>query len=167
MQKTTDFSTLNKIKSPHFLIRTVWPKLKNIAGGKYLFSCIFRSIEPSFHSICPTIEKIEEGHARVSIKDGSGIGTKSNLLHHNALANLGEFSARIALASMLDAKGQSTLSKIEAEYVQMAFNYVYADSVCHTFDHSNQETDICIRTDIKNSKSELVCVVYTTWKIRA
>ena len=152
--------------SPSKMIQVGWTKLKKFPAGNKIFSSLVSRYIPYTGSISPLVLSIENGQARVMLKDRKAVRNHLNSIHAIALANVGEFSTGLCLISQLPTSANAILVKIEIEYLKKARGDLIAEALFQYSDSSNKDEEFKITSNISNSKNEIVSRVFATWRVR-
>ena len=69
-------------------IRDLWLRTRRLPAGDRIFSLALGRIVPYTGTISPRVEVLEEGHARVSMRDRRGVRNHLHSIHAVAILNL-------------------------------------------------------------------------------
>ncbi|KAB8039228.1 DUF4442 domain-containing protein [Silvanigrella paludirubra] len=157
---------LPDFSSPSEMIQVGWEKLKKIPGGNKIFSTIVSKYIPYTGSVSPLVLSIENGQARVMLKDKRAVRNHLNCIHAIALANVGEFSTGLCLISQLPKTAMAILVKIEVEYLKKARGNLISESLFQYASTTKNNEDLRITANVLDEKNEIVTKVHATWRIR-
>ena len=157
---------LPNLSSPNEMIQVGWSKLKKIPGGNKIFSSLASRYIPYTGSVSPIVLSIENGQARVLMKDKRAVRNHLNCIHAIALANVGEFSTGLCLISQLPNTAMAILVKIEVEYLKKARGDLVSESLFQYSVDTKNNDDLRLTANILNEKNEIVTKVHATWRIR-
>ena len=99
------------------LIRRI-QRLIALPGGRKLAALLIGRAIPYAGTIEPLIQSVETGRAEVAMADRRGVRNHLRSIHAIALANLGEFTANLAVVSRQPPKTRWIVTKMEIEYVK-------------------------------------------------
>lgn len=155
-----------QLSSPSSMIQLGWSKLKKIPGGNIIFSSLVSKYIPYTGSIAPVILSIENGQARVLLKDRRSVRNHLDSIHAIALANVGEFSTGLCLISQLPESAMAILTKIEVDYLKKARGDLISEAIYQYNDLKQNDAEHKITANILNSNNEIVTKVCATWRVR-
>jgi acyl-coenzyme A thioesterase PaaI-like protein len=158
--------TLSNYKSPSYLIKNSWGKFKGVPNGNVIFSKIVGQFIPYTGSISPLVETIEDGYAKVFLRDRKAIRNHLDSIHAIALANVGEFTTGLSVISQLSETAKAILVRIEVEYLKKARGDLISEASSKIPTDITQDTEFKVEANIKNLQNEVVCKVTATWRVR-
>jgi acyl-coenzyme A thioesterase PaaI-like protein len=157
---------MKKFRSPSFLIRTLWPRMNWLPGGKRLFAFFLARFIPYTGSMGPLIQKIDRGLSEVLLRDRKAVRNHLDSIHAIALINVGELASGLALMSLLQDTQMGILVKIEAHYLKKARGDLVAKGFCSPIPLECQG-EWPVTSEIYNQAGEVACRVFATWSIRS
>ena len=111
-------------------VKTTWDHLKEVPGGKKLFSYIAGTKAPYTWTVRPEVDSLSKGRAQVSITDRKDVRNHLNSIHAMALGNLTEFTANLALMYTMPEKSRFIVKKFDIEYRKKARGTIRAVADC-------------------------------------
>lgn len=92
--------------------------LQSVPGGYWILSRLIGLAVPYTATMGADIVQLGEGSAVVKLADHRRVRNHLNSIHALALANLGEFTANLALISLCPPHGRFIVTKLETEYLK-------------------------------------------------
>lgn len=120
---------------------------------------------PYSGSIQARIEKIEAGHAEVSLQDRKKVRNHLNSIHAIALVNLGEISTGLAVLSAIGEDMRGILLEINAEYLKKARGRLTAIADFQIPEKFEDRSRHVVVATITDQAGETVTLVKATWQI--
>ncbi|MEN8204850.1 MAG: DUF4442 domain-containing protein [Pseudomonadota bacterium] len=145
-------------------LRKYWQRLATLPAGKRLFSRLLGKYVPYTGHLGATIEVLEPGHCIVTLKERRKLRNHLRSVHAMALANLGEMATGLALMNGLPEKMRGILTRFDIEYLKKARGLLTAECHCE-IPSSNQECELDISCEIRDTAGDMVCVVTAHWLI--
>jgi len=139
-----------------------WQWLESKPLGKWLFNRLIRVVNPYTGALKAKIVKLEQGYARVELKDRRGVRNHLNSIHAIALTNLGEFSSGIALISLFDENMRGIPKQISIDFLKKARGTLLAECTTSLPEFSDS-LEHPVVAEIKNSDNEIVARVHVKW----
>ena len=139
-----------------------WQWLEAKPLGVWVFNRLIRFINPYTGALKARVIKIEQGYARVELKDRRGVRNHLNSIHAIALTNLGEFCSGIALISLFKQNMRGIPKQIQIEFLKKARGKLTAECTTSVPDFA-ESLEHTVIAEIKNSDDELVAKVSVKW----
>ena len=153
-----DFS----LNSPKLL--TLWSRFSSLPKGKWLFSKVAGVLSLYTGSIGAQVEEIQEGYAKLTLRDHRKIRNHLNSIHALAQANLGEFATTLAVSSILPEGMRGIPISLSIDYLKKARGVLTAESSSPA-PVPGQDQVLDIEAKIVNSEGVLVSKVVVQWKV--
>lgn len=144
------------------LIRRI-QRLIALPGGKKLAALLIGRAIPYTGTIEPLIQSVETGRAEVAMADRRGVRNHLRSIHAVALANLGEFTANLAVVSRQPPKTRWIVTKMDITFVKKARGRLVATASAPEIDWT-RDAETSVETVIRDPSSDLVARVQTTIK---
>ena len=131
-------------------IRDLWLRTRRLPAGDRIFSLALGRIVPYTGTISPRVEVLEEGHARVSMRDRRGVRNHLHSIHAVAILNLAEVTGGLALNYGLPADARAILTALSIEYSKKARGRLTAEArvdLPGTSERREYEFDTLVRDD--------------------
>jgi acyl-coenzyme A thioesterase PaaI-like protein len=150
--------------SPGERLRALWKKLSPLPGGRWMFSRMVGFMAPYSGTIGATIETLEPGYCKVSMRDRRGVRQHLNSVHAIALANLGEMASGLAMSAALPPHARGIVTNISVKYLKKARGTLTAE--CRT-----ELPDLTVASEqdfyapIHDEAGDEVARVTATWKL--
>jgi uncharacterized protein (TIGR00369 family) len=141
-----------------------WKLAKAIPGGRWLLSQIVGWVVPYTGSLGISLESIEEGSARVAMRDRRALRNHLSCLHAVALVNLGELATGLALSTIQPKDGRWIVTRMEADYLRKARGTVRAECQLSKKEWENNG-QWQGEAAISDESGEVVCRIRVFWKI--
>jgi acyl-coenzyme A thioesterase PaaI-like protein len=109
---------------------------------------------------------LEPGHCVVKLKERRKLRNHLRSVHAMALANLGEMTTGLALMNGLSDKTRGILTRFDIEYMKKARGLLTAECRCEV-PSSNQDLELDVRCDIRDTAGDVVSIVTAHWLIGA
>jgi acyl-coenzyme A thioesterase PaaI-like protein len=122
-------ASLSRLVTPDSL-RRVWGVLRHAPGGGVLMGQILGNMAPYTGTIRPEVIALEEGYARVRMRDRRAVRNHLRSVHAIALMNLGEVATGVAMMFSLPAGMRGIITHLEMDYVKKARGSITAECRC-------------------------------------
>jgi len=151
------------LEIPPDTIMKIWNKLKNLPGGRKIFSRSIGFLAPYTGTIGATMTKLENGHCQFEMNDTRRVRNHLKSVHAVALMNLGEVTSGIAFYSSLPEGYKGIPIELNMKYLKKARGKITADSNC-SFSPPFDEP-VIVSTVLKNEGQEDVAKFTAKWKV--
>lgn len=146
-------------------MRTWWQRLRNVPGGKRLFSLFVGRMAPYTGTVGARVEELEPGYARWTLRDHRKIRNHLNSIHAVALVNFAEVTSGTAMTMALPSKVRGIVTALSIEYLKKARGTLSAECRC-TVPAVTGATSVDVQAEIRDSTGELVARATVTWLLR-
>ena len=139
--------------------------LQKVPGGYWILSRVIGFVAPYSSSIGANIVSMGGGSALVSLPDRRKVRNHLNSIHALALANLGEFTANLALITLCPPHGRFIVTRLETDYLKKGRGELQCTCDIPTdlpWDTVERTAATATMTDIAG---DVVCRVTVYWKI--
>ena len=145
-------------------IRHLWRRTSALPGGSRIFSVLLGRIVPYTGSISPHVEMLDEGYARVSLRDRRRIRNHLGSIHAIAIMNLAEVASGLALNFSLPSDARSILTGLSVEYSRKARGTLTAESRI-TVPQTNERREYEFVTVVRDPDGEEVARAMARWLV--
>ena len=112
------------------LIREGWERLRDVPGGRLVFTRLLGAAIPYTGSLGARIETLEPGYARVTLRDRRAVRNHLRSVHAIALANLAELTGNLALVYSLPKDSRFIVTALSIEYKKKARGLITGECRC-------------------------------------
>ena len=149
--------------TPANLLKT-WRKLKNIPGGKTVFSQMLGLMAPYTGTVGCHVEELAPGKSVVTMKDRRKVRNHLKSIHAIAQVNLAEVSTGLPLICGLSKDSRGILVGFKIEYLKKARGTLTARA---DFEPTKglEEMQVEIESIVKDSSGDVVSKAMATWKV--
>lgn len=152
-------------ESPGERLRALWAKLSPKPGGKWLFSRMLGFMAPYTGTIGASVEALEPGYCKVTMRDRRGVRQHLNSVHAIALANLGEMASGLAMSAALPRHARGIVTNISIAYLKKARGRLTAECRAQLPPDLTVNSEQQYFAPIYNEAGEEVARVTATWKL--
>lgn len=138
-------------------------KMIALPGGRRLAAALIGRAIPYTGTITPLIQSVELGRAEVAMADRRGVRNHLRSVHAIALANLGEFTANLAVVSRQPDNTRWIVTKMDIAFVKKARGRLVATATAPVIDWSTDH-ETSVETLIRDPSGDVVARVETTIK---
>ena len=145
-------------------IHSLWDRLANRPGGRWIFSMLLGRIVPYTGSIRPRVLELTSTGARIELRDRRAVRNHLHSVHAIALANLAELSTGLPLAYAVQPRGRAILLSLSIEFLKKARGTLVGSS---TFVAPNAEhdEDIEIPVEVRDAAGVVVARARARWRV--
>jgi acyl-coenzyme A thioesterase PaaI-like protein len=159
----TSSSPLARLTSPQTLRRT-WNLIRRAPGAGIIMGQILGSITPYTSSISPEFLALEEGYARVRMRDRRAVRNHLRSLHAMALMNLGEVAMGMAMMFALPEDMRGIITHLEIDFTKKARGSIIAESRAPTV-VAGERREYEVQADLTDEAGEVVARTRARWLI--
>lgn len=145
-------------------LRKNWQRFSGKPFGKWLFSYFVGRMAPYSGTIGAIVQQLEPGHGLVTLREHRRVQNHLKSVHAIALVNLAELSTGLTLMNSLPDKTRGILTAIEMKYHKKSRGLLSAECFCD-IPAGNDEKEIQVITDIKDSAGDIVATGVASWLI--
>lgn len=145
-------------------IQRAYDRLDKIPFGKRAFSCFVGFAAPYSATVCPQVEELKPGYARVSMCDRRRVRNHLKSIHAVSMMNLGELATGLAINYSLPDEARGILKNLSMEYVKKGRGKLTAECHCDV-PKSNDKAEYFVKAEIRNENHELVAKAKATWLV--
>ncbi len=139
-------------------------KYSKLPFGKKIFSYLLGKTIPYTGSICPFVEELQPGSARVILKDRKRVRNHLHSVHAVALMNLAELTSGLATVGSLPHGLRGILVGFRIEYLKKARGTLTAEAQSPV-STKMEKVELLTEVNIKNASGEVVCRAWATWLV--
>lgn len=145
-------------------IHSLWDRLSNRPGGRWIFSMLLGRIVPYTGSIKPRVLELTSTGARVELRDRRAVRNHLHSVHAIALANLAELSTGLPLAYAVQPRGRAILLSLKVEFLKKARGTLVGSS-SFVAPSADRETDIDIPVEVRDAGGVVVARALARWRV--
>jgi acyl-coenzyme A thioesterase PaaI-like protein len=154
---------IDALRDPSRILE-LWKRLSAKKLGKQLFARAIALAVPYTGSISPLVLELEDGHAKVQMRDRWGVRNHLRCVHAVALMNLGEAVTGLAVLSRLPPGSRGIVRELAMEYIKKARGTITGEArVEAEFAPGTHEFEA--HGELRNSIGEVVARVRARWRI--
>ncbi|WP_309892672.1 hotdog fold domain-containing protein [Archangium sp.] len=155
--------SLSRLASSETLRRT-WNVLRHAPGGGVLMGQILGNLAPYTGTIRPEVLTLEEGYARVRMRDRRAVRNHLSSVHAIALMNLGEVATGVAMMSALPGDMRGIITHLEMDYLKKARGSITAE--CRApLAVVGERREYDVQADLTDEAGEVVARARARWLI--
>jgi len=143
-------------------LRAGWTRLKDLPGGRWLFSLLFGGAVPYSNSVKPLIHVLQPGRAVISMDDRRSVRNHLKSIHAIALANLAEMTTGLALGFGLPNGMRTILTRVEVEFLKKARGRITATSEAPVFTEI-VEKEVLVESILADASGAVVARARAVW----
>ncbi|MGE0439943.1 MAG: hotdog fold domain-containing protein [Gemmatimonadales bacterium] len=151
--------------SPGSSLGALWHRFGGSSAGRWLFSRLFGWFVPYSATIGARIERLEPGYCRTVLRDRRGVRNHLRSVHAVALVNLGEMTSGLAMTMALPDGVRGIVTEMGAEYLKKARGTLTAEARVTVPEVAGVPVDTRVETTISDASGEVVCRVFTIWRL--
>ncbi|MFL5357500.1 DUF4442 domain-containing protein [Archangium sp.] len=156
-------NALSQLASAEMLRRT-WNVLRHAPGGGVLMGQILGNLAPYTGTIHPEVLTLEEGYARVRMRDRRSVRNHLRSVHAIALMNLGEVSTGVAMMSALPEGLRGIITHLEMDYLKKARGHITAECRAPVA-AAGERREYEVQADLTDEAGEVVARARARWLI--
>ncbi|PTL80625.1 hotdog fold domain-containing protein [Vitiosangium sp. GDMCC 1.1324] len=145
-------------------LRRAWGVLRHAPGGGILMGQLLGNLAPYTGTIHPEVLSLEEGYARVRMRDRRGVRNHLRSVHAIALMNLGEVATGVAMMSALPEGMRGIISHLEMDYLKKARGPITAECRAPTAT-PGERREYDVQADLTDESGEVVARARARWLI--
>ena len=145
-------------------IRDLWRRTSALPGGSRLFSVLLGRMVPYTGSISPRVEILEDGFARVSLRDRRRVRNHLGSVHAIAIMNLAEVASGLALNYSLPPDARAILTNLSMDYTRKARGTLTAESRI-SVPSTNERREYEFVTVVRDGEGEEVARATARWLV--
>lgn len=146
-------------------LANLWTRCIGLPAGRWIFSRLFGWFVPYSGSIGATVQELEPGHCRVTIKDRRALRNHLRSVHAVALVNAGEMTSGLAMTLALAPDIRGIVTSIAADYLKKARGRLVATARVTVPPVGSVPVDHRVETIIADQSGDVVCRVTTVWRL--
>lgn len=154
---------LSQLASAEMLRRT-WSVLRHAPGGGVLMGQILGNLAPYTGTIHPEVLTLEEGYARVRMRDRRSVRNHLRSVHAIALMNLGEVATGVAMMSALPEGLRGIITHLEMDYLKKARGPITAECRAPVA-AAGERREYEVQADLTDEAGEVVARARARWLI--
>jgi len=108
------------MSDPVARLRGAWRRLRRLPGGVWLFSRMVGRAAPYTGTIKARVEELDEGYARLTMRDRKGLRNHLRSVHAVAQLNLAEETSGLAVVFSLPPGHRGIPVRLEIDYLKKA-----------------------------------------------
>jgi acyl-coenzyme A thioesterase PaaI-like protein len=155
--------SLSRLASSETLRRT-WNVLRHAPGGGVLMGQILGNLAPYTGTIRPEVVTLEEGYARVRMRDRRAVRNHLSSVHAIALMNLGEVATGVAMMSALPGDMRGIITHLEMDYLKKARGSITAECRAPVA-VAGERREYDVQADLTDEAGEVVARARARWLI--
>lgn len=140
-----------------------WKWCLAVPGGRWLFARLLGWLVPYVGPLAVDVQELDQGRARVSMRERWSLRNHLRSIHAVALVNLGELTANLALTTLQPKGGRFIVTAVQAEYLKKARGLVTCR--VHLGSEWGQVTEGV--AEIRDRTDEVVCRVRVVWNLKS
>lgn len=145
-------------------VSKIWASLSHAPMGKQIFSRIVGRMAPYTGSIGATVLELDDGHAKVQLRDRKAVRNHLDSVHAIALMNLGEVSTGLSMLHWLDGRGRGIIRELRMEYLKKARGTITAECR-YDLDLAPGKHDLDIVAELTDDQGAVVARAYARWRV--
>jgi acyl-coenzyme A thioesterase PaaI-like protein len=156
-------ASLSRLVSPDSL-RRVWSVLRHAPGGGLVMGRILGNMAPYTGSIRPEVIALEEGYARVRMRDRRAVRNHLRSVHAIALMNLGEVATGVAMMFSLPTGMRGIITHLEMDYLKKARGPITAECRCPPAE-AGERREYDVTADLLDESGTVVARALARWMV--
>lgn len=145
-------------------IHSLWDRLSNRPGGRWIFSQLLGRIVPYTGTIKPRVLELTSTGARIELRDRRSVRNHLHSVHAIAIANLAELSTGLPLAYAVQPRGRAILLSLTVEFLKKARGTLVGSS-SFIAPAADREQDIEIPVEVRDATGNVVARARARWRV--
>ena len=145
-------------------IHSLWDRLSNRPGGRWIFSQLLGRIVPYTGTIKPRVLELTSTGARIELRDRRSVRNHLHSVHAIALANLAELSTGLPLAYAVQPRGRTILLSLSVEFLKKARGTLVGSS-SFIAPAADREQEIEIPVEVRDAAGNVVARARARWRV--
>ena len=142
----------------------LWAKARLLPYGNRLFSRFLGRFAPYTGTLGAEVLELEDGYARVQVRDRHAIRNHLGSIHAVALMNLGEVATGLAVMHAIDGHGRGIITHLGMDYLKKARGTLTA--TCRVEVPTEPGThDVNVTAPVHDAQGNEVARALATWRI--
>ncbi len=154
---------LNQLVTPAAL-RKVWPVLRAVPGGGRVLGRIVGRMAPYTDTIRPEFVALDDGYAKVRLRDSKRVRNHLRSVHAIALMNLGEVTTGTAMLYGLPEGARGIITNLSMEYLKKARGTITAECSCEV-PQTTERKEYEVHAELKDEAGDVVARAHARWMI--
>ncbi len=145
-------------------LRRAWSLLRHAPGGGIVMGQLLGNLAPYTGTIRPEVLTLEEGYARVRMRDRRAVRNHLRSVHAIALMNLGEVATGVAMMSALPEGMRGIITHLEMDYLRKARGPITAECRAPVAT-AGERHEYDVQADLTDEAGEVVARARARWLI--
>ncbi|MGM0576838.1 MAG: hotdog fold domain-containing protein [Myxococcota bacterium] len=150
--------------SPTGALQTLWERVRDLPGGKRLFSRLIGQMAPYTGTIRAEVVEAGPGYAKLRMKDRRAVRNHLDSVHAVALANLAEETTGIAMSLGLPPDARGILTGLSVDYVKKARGVLTAECEVEP-PEDNARREVPVEGVIRDEVGDIVARATARWLV--
>lgn len=146
-------------------LATLWTRCAGLPAGRWIFSRLFGWHVPYSGSIGATVQNLDSGYCRITVRDRRALRNHLRSVHAVALVNAGEMTSGLAMTMALPPEIRGIVTSIAANYPKKARGQLTATARVTVPPVGDSPVDHRVETIITDPTGDVVCHVSTIWRL--
>ncbi|MFW6050064.1 MAG: hotdog fold domain-containing protein [Myxococcota bacterium] len=136
-------------------IRSAWDRLRDLPGGKALFTRMIGTMAPYTGTMGARVEELRPGYSRVRLPDRRAVRNHLRSIHAIALANLAELTGNVAIAYSLPDDARFIVAGMSIDYAKKARGDITGECQCPV-PETNERREYEVPVTMKDAGGDVV-----------
>jgi acyl-coenzyme A thioesterase PaaI-like protein len=146
-------------------LRKAWDTLRHVPGGRTIFSKMIGETAPYSGTLGAQVEKLERGHAELSLEPRRRLKNHLNSIHAVALMNLGEMCSGTCLMYSMPDDMRGIVAKMDMEYIKKARGRLLAVCDEEPVEPKDHKYRRVVTAEIYDESGDLCAVFSAEWDL--